>query len=336
MADPRVEREENHAMRWLAAHAAGSRIHIWESPDRHWGADNITVPMGLEPITSYTASSHRDYLPGDFDEPGHRTFLSESYANPARFWGMLNVRYILSTVPRVEPGLSLAAQVDLCPVEICQPMKSAGPYIYENEQWLPRGWIVPHAIALIGPSRLVFEAALDLMRMKDFDPARTVVLHFAPGAAIPPVDGRFAVGVDAPNAVPWGSADAKQLLSSLSRPGSHTFQPAMFMRPGNNRIELRAPADGWLVVSEKLALYPGWSASIHGVPAEIVRANGVISAISVGAGNTVQFSYEPRYFRLGISLFAVMLLAVGITEFRHRRRGLVRSGSTVHDTETAR
>jgi len=108
------------------------------------------------------------------------------------------------------------------------------------------------------------------------------------------------------------------------------------MRPGNNRIELRAPADGWLVVSEKLALYPGWSASIHGVPAEIVRANGVISAISVGAGNTVQFSYEPRYFRLGISLFAVMLLAVGITEFRHRRRGLVRSGSTVHDTETAR
>ena len=87
MADPRVEREQNHAMRWLAAHAAGSRIHIWESPDRHWGANNITVPLELEAITSYTPSEHRDYLPGDFDDADHVTFMGESYSSPARFWG---------------------------------------------------------------------------------------------------------------------------------------------------------------------------------------------------------------------------------------------------------
>jgi hypothetical protein len=42
MADPRREREENYAMRWLAEHADGSRVHVWESPDRHWGAEHIT------------------------------------------------------------------------------------------------------------------------------------------------------------------------------------------------------------------------------------------------------------------------------------------------------
>ena len=331
MADPRVEREENHAMRWLTAHAAGSRIHIWESPSRHWGADNITVPLGLESITSYTPSEHRDYLPGDFDEPDHRTFLGESYAHPARFWGMLNVRYILSTAPRSAPGLSLAAQVEPCPVEICQPAKSAGPYIFENEQWLPRGWIVPHAIALIGPSRPVFEAALDVLRMPDFDPARTVVLHLAPGAAIPAVDGLFSVGFDAPNAVRWGSADAQQLLLRLLRRELDTVQPAMFTRQGNNRIEFRASADGWLVASEKLALYPGWHASIDGTPVDIVRADGVLSAIHVGVGNKVRLSYEPRHFRLGVALFAVMLSIVAVAELRHRRRGSIRHGPNIHD-----
>lgn len=326
MADPRVERRENHAMRWLAAHAAGSRIHIWESPDRQWGADNITVPLGLESITSYTPSEHRDYLPGDFDAPDHRTFLGESYSNPARFWGMLNVRYILSTSPRAEPGLSLAAQVEPCPVDICQPAKSAGPYIYQNEQWLPRGWIVPHAIALVGPSQPVFEAALDVMRMPDFDPARMVVLHLAPGAAVPQVDGLFSVGADTSNALRWGSDDAQQVLLRLLRREPGAIRPATFTRLGNNRIEFRAPVDGWLVASEKLALYPGWSAFIDGTRVGIFRADGVLSAVRVGEGNIVHVSYEPRHFRLGVALLAVMLSTVAATELRYRRRGSNRSG----------
>ena len=319
MADPRIEREKNHAMRWLAAHAEGSRIHIYESPDRHWGADNITVPLGLESITSYTPSEHNDYLPGDFQRSDHRTFLGESYANPARFWGLLNVRYILSTVPRSEPGLRLAAQVEPCPVEVCQPAKSAGPFIYENEQWLPRGWIVPHAIALIGPSRPVFEAALDLLRMPEFDPADTVVLHLAPGAPIPPVDGLFAVGVDVPNALPWGGVEAQAALLRLLRREPGDVQPAIFTRQGNNRIEFRAPVEGWLVASEKLALYPGWSASVGAAPADIVRADGVLAAIRVGAGDHVRLSYEPRRFRLGVALLVAMLAIVAFVEFRYWR-----------------
>jgi hypothetical protein len=322
MADPRVERQQNQAMRWLTAHAAGSRIHIWESPDRHWGANNITVPLELESITSYTPSEHHDYLPADFDEPDHRTFIGESYSSPARFWGLLNVRYVLSTVPRSEPGLTLAAKVERCPVEICQPAKSAGPYVYENHEWLPRGWVVRHAIVLVGPSRQVFEAALKILHMPEFDPARTVILQALPGEAIvPPVDGLFSVGVDVPNALAWGSEEAPQVLTDLLKRESRGLQPAVFTRRNNNDLEFRSPADGWLVASEKLALYPGWSASINGKAAGIVRADGVLGAIRVGEGSVVRVEYQPKRFWPGVALLAILLTAVIATEVRGRQRG---------------
>jgi hypothetical protein len=322
MSDPRVERDQNHAMRWLAEHSAGSRIHIWESPDRHWGANNITVPLGLEAITSYTPSEHRDYLPGDFDEPGHRTFVKDSYLNPARFWGLLNVRYVLSTVPRGEPGLSLVAEVARCPLEICQPAKSAGPYIYQNDEWLPRGWVVRHALVLVGPPRPVFEAALDLMRMPEFEPTRMAVLQALPGQAIlPPVDGVFAVDADLPNAIKWGSEAARQALSHLLVSGPVEVQAAAFTRRNNNDIEFRVPSDGWLVMSEKLALYPGWSASINGKTSTILRADGVLSAVRVASDYVVRVTYEPPHFRLGVTLLMLMLSAVVVTDLRTRRRG---------------
>jgi len=334
MADPRVEREANHAMRWLADHASGSRVHIWESPDRHWGADNITVPLGLEAITSYTPSEHRDYLPGDFDQAGHRTFLGESYLHPARLWGLLNVRYVLSTAIRSVPGLGLELEVERCPLEVCQPGKSSGPYIYENEYWLPRGWVASRAIGFVGPERPVFEAVLDVLRMPQFDPVTTVLLHLTPNDIVPPVDGLFAVGDEVRNVVSWGSPEAKQLLLRLLEQEPLDLQPATFSRHDNNHLEFGATANGWLVASEKLALYPGWSGNVGGVPVDIVRANGVLGAIRVGDGDVVRFSYEPRYFRIGVGLLVVMVLSVTAVEFYYRfSRGDRRLASSlsVHD-----
>ena len=320
MADPSAEQTENHAMRWLAEHAEGSRIHIWESPSRQWGANNITVPLGLEAITSYTPSEHHDYLPGDFDEPTHRTFLGDSYSNPARFWGMLNVRYVTSMVPRSEPGFRLAAEVERCPVEICQPAKSAGPYIYENKKWLPRGWVVQHAFVIVAPAGMGFDATLDILRMPTFDPARTAILQISAGEAIPaPVDGVFSVGVDVPNAVPLGSDEAEEKLSSLLERGTDDLRPAAFARRDNNHVEFRASSDGWLVASEKLSLYPGWAASVDGKSARIVRADGVLGAIHVANGTTVRLTYEPRGFRIGVALLASMLVVVAATGLWRRR-----------------
>jgi hypothetical protein len=303
-------------MRWLAEHAEGSRIHIVESGDRHWGAGNITVPLGLEAITSYTPSEHRDYLPGDFNQPDDPTFIGESYRHPATFWGLLNVRYVLSTIPLDERGFTLAAQVQRCPIQVCQPARSAGPYIYENQRWLPRAWVVPHAIALVGPDRLAFAAALEMLAMEEFDPRQVVLLQFESNAVVPPVEAVFTLDPGV-RATPWNRDRSRDALARV-RDGAATLNAARFDRPANNRLEFQAPADGWLVMSEKLALYRGWTASIDGAAAGIMRANGVLAALPVRAGNVVRASYEPRRFRLGVVLFAVMILAIGMAMLRNR------------------
>jgi hypothetical protein len=232
---------------------------------------------------------------------------------------LMNVRYVLSTIPRSVAGLRLAAEVGRCPVETCQPAASAGPYVYENDQWLPRGWVVQHAIVLVGPPRPVFEAALEILRMPEFDPARIVILQAtAADMILPPIDAVFAVGTDAPNALRWSTDSAKEALAQLLRVDAAGLQPAGFTRYNNNDLEFRAAADGWLVASEKMALYPGWAASINGKPAAIVRADGVLAAIRVNAGNIVRASYEPPRFRAGVALFGIMMAGIAVAARVHR------------------
>jgi hypothetical protein len=320
MADPHIERERNNAMRWLAAHADGSRIHIWEPPTRHWLTDNITVPLGLEAINSYTPTEHRDYRPGDFDPPGHRTFLGDGYANPARFWGLLNVRYIVSETPRTDAGFTLATRVEPCPVAICQPAKAAGTYIYENSAWMPRAWMVRHAIALVGEKQRVFEAALDIMAMPAFDPATLVVLQLEKGAEIPHVDQVFGVDIELPNALRWRTGYADDAFARLAAIAREPIDAVRVRRMNPNRMEFVAPSDGWMVASEQFALYPGWTASIKRTPLPLLRANGVLTAARVRAGDIVRASYEPPLFRLGLGLSALMVAAIARYRAVSRRR----------------
>jgi hypothetical protein len=294
-------------------------VHVWESPNRQWGGDHMTVPLGLEAITSYTPSEHRDYLPGDFDRPEDRTFLSESYLHPARFWGMLNVRYVVSSTPRTDDGFTLAARVAACPVQICQPAKSAGTYIYENQKWLPRAWVVSHAIGIVGSARASFDATLDVMRMPEFDPARVAVFQFEPGADPPELDRVLVMDPKAPPRARWTHDRARDAVALAAARSADAIIPAPYRRRNNNRFEIHAPADGWLVLSEKLALYPGWSATVSGARAPIYRANGVLSAIRVRAGQVVRTAYEPKQFRLGVALLVAGVLAAFIADRRSRR-----------------
>ncbi len=78
-----------------------------------------------------------------------------------------------------------------------------------------------------------------------------------------------------------------------------------------NRVTVEAEADhpGLLVLAE--AWYPGWSAAIDGVRAEVIPANAWMRAVAVPAGrHTVVFSYRPRWLPLGLAVtLAAALIA---------------------------
>jgi uncharacterized membrane protein YfhO len=71
--------------------------------------------------------------------------------------------------------------------------------------------------------------------------------------------------------------------------------------------------------------YPGWQATVDGVPAPILRANLLFRGLALAPGrHEIVFSYHPAAWRLGaaISLIALAALgtAVGATHVRRRRK----------------
>lgn len=70
-----------------------------------------------------------------------------------------------------------------------------------------------------------------------------------------------------------------------------------------------APSDGWIVLSD--VWFPGWRASVDGVPTEILHADFLFRAVRVPAGeHQVRFEYRPASFQIGLymSVLACTLL----------------------------
>ena len=70
--------------------------------------------------------------------------------------------------------------------------------------------------------------------------------------------------------------------------------------------------DGYVVLAD--TNYPGWRATVDGVPAPILAANGLFRAVLVRDGShRVSFVYRSRPFQLGAVITAVTAaLAAGL------------------------
>jgi uncharacterized membrane protein YfhO len=79
----------------------------------------------------------------------------------------------------------------------------------------------------------------------------------------------------------------------------------------NDRIRLvvSVPSGGYLVLSEVFA--PGWSATVDGQPAELLRANAIFRALWVAPGeHQVELRYWPTLLTLGAASSGVAWLGV--------------------------
>jgi hypothetical protein len=162
--------------------------------------------------------------------------------------------------------------------------------IYENLDVIPRAFFVRQAVP--APDD---EAALAAMRAGDFDPTATVVLV---DDSLPPNDSRF--------------------VDQESRDTASAKVEITLYEPERVIAFIDAPANGWLVLSD--SWYPGWQATVDGVPVPVERANILFRAVAVPEGqHYVEWVFRPWTFRLGavISLSAIglMLLILGWVGF---------------------
>lgn len=156
--------------------------------------------------------------------------------------------------------------------------------VYENPKALPRAFLVGRSVVIEGS-----EDRLKFLSSPSFDPRRVVVLE-SPSRT--PLTGPEEVG---------GTVG----LAS--------------MEPGAYSLEVECPVEALLVLTE--AWYPGWSVRVDGAPGELLRANHLIQAVRLPPGkHQVEFSYHPRYLRLGFVLAALALLVpLGLLAIQRRK-----------------
>lgn len=118
--------------------------------------------------------------------------------------------------------------------------------------------------------------ALATMQRSDFDPMQQAVL-----AALAP----FPIN-------PQAQAGQVTLVSR---------------RAEDLTLDAYVPADGLLVVSENF--YPGWRATVDGIPTDILRADINLRAIPLRAGqHRVEMVYDPWSFKLGAVISALTIV----------------------------
>lgn len=85
--------------------------------------------------------------------------------------------------------------------------------------------------------------------------------------------------------------------------------------PRRLTYESESSGDGLAVFSE--IYYPGWEATIDGQPADVIRANYILRALSVPSGkHTIEFTFNPKPYTVGnkvttASSWLVLLLLLG-------------------------
>jgi hypothetical protein len=160
--------------------------------------------------------------------------------------------------------------------------------LYQNHSAMPRAWLASQATVLNEAAMLEVIRSGRFADGRQWDPATTALVES-------PLAG----------ASPSGNAGDVRITR---------YEP--------NRIELvtKSDAPSVLVLSENH--YPGWRAYVDGSFVDTLRVDyNLRGAVLPGGEHTVEFVYRPKsvFLGAGLSLFALALLAAGLTIDRRYR-----------------
>lgn len=344
-------REQNHITNWLGEQPGIFRIHTWETKGIDWGTEFFTVPKKLENIYGYDTVWLYDYF---------QTYLGVGMNHPAKFWGMLNVKYVTATTELNVTGLKLVKKFDAC--EVCFPempkfQKAWGPYLYENEEFLPRAYLTNKAILVIGAGEQMKINHYGALTRDGLDMRKAVTIWGKPHInryslselklydVIVPTTGSVNEidlgklrtyagegGILIPDILKGeevvSHTEVSQILGQIS--GNYTPIPdenVITHSFDKKEIIIDKPQKGFLVLSEKYSLVPGWTAELNGEKKEVLRANGVLTAVYLdNEKGSLIFEYRPKWCATGLTITLITILL--ITGFFAIRRWKKQKGAT--------
>lgn len=154
--------------------------------------------------------------------------------------------------------------------------------VYENLRARPRAWLVPEALRVSADEAVNAIRTSRLPDGRTFDPARLALVE-------------ESLDFKATQTDPTATAQVTRLTAAAM----------------DVRVTTSAPA--FLVTSD--VFYPGWRATVDGVPARLYQTDYTLRGVPVLAGtHVVNFTFSPTSFYCGLGLSALsLLLLIGCT-----------------------
>ena len=181
--------------------------------------------------------------------------------------------------------------------------------LFRNKAAYPRAWVV-HQARFLKP--IPGRAGKDRQRLMD-------QILFANDAFWHDPDRR----VFDPHALAWIEIDDPTPLARYVHEAGHDPTETVTItryEPQRVEVEARLSRPGIVILAD--VYYPGWTLTIDGQPATILRANRLMRGAAVAAGtHRLVYTYDPLSFRLGglISLVSIGLsLVLGVWSWRNR------------------
>lgn len=267
-----------------AQHVFGGPIPYplgWANPKTvALGVNNRALVAGLDDIQGYNPIHLARYdafmraLNGQAQNYHQTDVFEAGLGSP--LLDLLGVRYI------VMPAIPAADQSEPhLTRDLPTVYADADVNVLENEQALPRAWIVHSA------TQMDAEEALRQLAAGSIDPRRTAVLEKPP----PPLG-------DPPSAV-----DQATIIEYAA---------------DTVRLDVDTGAPGLLVLSD--AYYPAWQARVDGSPTEVYVCDGALRAVAVPAGrHAIAFHYASAALPIGAAITGLTLLALAAAALRPSR-----------------
>jgi hypothetical protein len=259
------------------------------SPSAGWVAS--WAVLSFEPLASSDGRRFRLELDARVGAKGDATVVWTSVALGERA-GSLSI----DGAPHA--GRSLLYDYACGPSSFVRVGRAASLGLFRYSAGLGPFFTVSQAAIVDDPAR-----ALAAMAPGEFDPYATVVIEHDPR----PLELGSATGAPEPDDV---AAARGALAAAAVRDPEPAARAEVHVRtPRRIVLAIERKTPGWLVAAQ--SWYPGWKATVDGVPTAIACANFAFSAVPVPAGaHEVELVYEPASFRIG-AWIAAACAAVG-------------------------
>jgi len=270
-------------------------------------------------------------------------YLGITHSSPAKFYGMLNTKYIYSENEINVSGLKFIKKFNKC--EICDEDYPAdrgisGPYLYLNELYLPRAYLANYSILVVGNKDSIVQAMYWILLNPRLDPSNTVVIAkegtidqfdletlkkytvvFLTQDSISQNSGYLlksyldSGGILLPNILNGSTnisaEEIENLLYSFKGDYENVEETSYAYYSPNKQILNISGKKGFVVISEKYFMFEGWKAKLDGKAADIWRANGINSAVYVdGSEYKLELYYSSKIFLMGLFITGIAALFI--------------------------